>query len=155
MHKAWTVIGGIVLSCALIGTAFAGADGASVYQHDCRVCHHPNGEGSPSFAPPVAGTAPKLFEADRTYMPKVVLFGLEGKIAVEGRTYNHKMGSFGDKLKDDDVAAVLNYILVSWGNDKMLPKGYKKFTAAEVKALRGKKLSAKQVQEERQKLNVK
>ena len=46
------------------------------------------------------------------------------------------MLALGDKLKDDEIAAVLNYVLASWGNDKMLPKGHKKFTAAEVKAQR-------------------
>jgi mono/diheme cytochrome c family protein len=153
MQKTWMVIGGIVLSCVLTGTALAGADGASVY-HRCFACHKPNGEGS-GFYPPLAGHAPKLLSADRTYMVKVILYGLEGEIAVEGKTYKTKMRAFGDQLKDDEIAAVLNYVLVSWGNDKMLPKGYKEFTAAEVKALRGKKLTSEQVHEERQKLNLK
>jgi len=154
VKKTWIVIGVIVLSCALIGTALAGADGASVYKQ-CSICHKSNGVGSAGFYPPLAGNAPKLLGADRTYMVKVILYGLEGEIDVEGKTYNRKMRAFGDKLKDDDIAAVLNYVLASWGNDKMLPKGHKEYTADEVKALRGKKLTAEQVHKERQKLNLK
>lgn len=153
MRRIWMVIGGIVLSCALIGTALAGEEGAGVYQHNCRVCHKTNGEGSSSF-PPLAGHAPKLVSADRAYMVKVILYGLEGKIDVEGKTYKFKMRAFGDKLSDDEIAAVLNYVLGSWGNDKMLPEGHKEFTAAEIKALRGMKLTTEQVHKERQKLHL-
>jgi mono/diheme cytochrome c family protein len=154
MQKTWMVIGGIVLSFALIGTALAGADGASVYKH-CSICHKSDGRGSSGFYPPLAGDAPKLLSADRTYMVKAILFGLDGKIEVEGTTYKRKMPAFGDRLKDDEIAAVLNYVLASWGNDKMLSKDHKKFTAAEVKALRGKKLTSDQVHKEREKLNLK
>jgi mono/diheme cytochrome c family protein len=154
MQKTWMAVGGIVLSFVLIGTALAGADGASVYKQ-CSICHKSDGGGSSGFYPPLAGNAPKLLGADRAYMVKVILYGLEGGIDVEGTTYKRKMPAFGNRLKDDEIAAVLNYILASWGNDKMLSKGHKEFTAAEVKALRGKKLTAEQVQEERQKLNLK
>ncbi|MGA7105348.1 MAG: cytochrome c [Candidatus Deferrimicrobiaceae bacterium] len=153
MRKTWMAIGGIVLSCVLTGTALAGADGASVYKR-CFACHKSNGEGTSGFYPPLAGHAPKLLSADRTYMVRVILYGLKGEIDVEGKTYKTKMRAFADKLKDDEIAAVLNYVLASWGNSKMLPEGHKEFTAAEVKALRGKRLTAEQVYEERQKLNL-
>jgi len=155
MQKTRMMIGGIVLSFVLIGTALAGADGTSVYKQRCIFCHQSDGGGSSGFYPPLAGNAPKLLGADRTYMVQVILYGLEGGIDVEGTTYKRKMPAFGNKLKDDEIAAVLNYVLASWGNDKMLPKGHKEFTAAEVKALRAKKLTAEQVHEERQKLNLK
>jgi mono/diheme cytochrome c family protein len=85
----------------------------------------------------------------------VILFGLEGEIEVEGKKYNGAMPAFGNQLKDDEIAAALNYVLASWGNDKMLPKGHKEYTAAEVKALRGKNLTSKQVHEARKKLKMK
>lgn len=153
MRKIWMVIGGIVLSCALTGTALAEADGAGVYRR-CFGCHQSTGKGISGTFPPLAGHAPKLASAGRTYLVQVILFGLQGEIEVEGKKYKGKMLAFGEKLKDDEIAAVLNYILSSFGNDKMLSKGHKEFTAAEVKALRGKKLTAQQVHEERQKLKI-
>jgi mono/diheme cytochrome c family protein len=153
MRKIWMLIAGIVLSCALAGTALAEADGAAVYRR-CSGCHQSTGGGISGVFPPLAGHAPKLVSASRTYPVRVVLFGLTGEIEVGGKKYKGKMLAYEDKLKDDEIAAVLNHILASWGNDKMLPKGHKKYTAAEVKAQRGKKLTSREVYEARQKLKI-
>lgn len=150
MRKTWLLIALIGLACALAGTALAKADGAAVYSR-CLGCHTAAGAGIPGAFPPLAGHAAELVSADRTYPVKVVLYGLAGEIEVGGKKYNGEMPSFADQLKDDEVAAVLNYVLSRWGNEKMLPKGHKEFTAAEVKAVRGKKLSGKQVHEARPK----
>jgi len=144
----------VFLTCALAGIALAKTDGASVYER-CSICHKPTGSGIGGVFPPLAGHAPKLVNADRAYPVRVVLFGLEGEIEVEGKKYKGTMTAFGDQLQDDEIAAVLNHILASWGNDKMLSKGHKAYTAAEVKTLRGKKLTSQQVQEARKKLKLK
>ena len=154
MRKIWMPIAGIVLSCALAGTALAEVDGAAVYRR-CFGCHQSTGGGIPGVFPPLAGHAPKLVKASRAYPIDVVLFGLEGEIEIGGKMYKGKMFAFGDKLKDDEIAAVLNYVLASWGNDKLLPKGHKEITPDEVKALRGKKLTPEQVYGIRQKLTIK
>lgn len=153
MRRIWMQIAGIVLSCALAGTALAGADGAAVYRR-CFGCHQSTGAGIPGVFPPLAGHAPKLVSASRTYPIQVVLFGLAGEIEVGGKKYKGKMLALGGTLTDDEIAAVLNYVLASWGNDKMLPKGHKEFTAAEVKAQRGKELTSGKVYEARQKLKI-
>ncbi|HJX14116.1 MAG TPA: cytochrome c [Candidatus Deferrimicrobiaceae bacterium] len=155
MRKRGMLLTGVVfLTCALAGIALAKTDGASVYQR-CSSCHTSAGTGIGGVFPPLAGHAVKLVNADRTYPIQVLLFGLGGEIEVEGKKYNGAMPAFGDQLKDDEIAAVLNYVLSSWGNDKMLPKGHKEYTSAEVKDLRGKKLTAKQVLDARMKLKWK
>ncbi len=153
MRRIWLPIAGIVLSCAVAATALAGADGAGVYRR-CFGCHQSTGGGIPGVFPPLAGHAPKLVGASRNYPIQVVLFGLEGEIEVGGGKYKGTMVGLGDKLSDEEIAAVLNYVLTSWGNDKMLPKGHKDFTSAEVKAVRGKKLTPGEVHEARQKLKI-
>ena len=149
-----TGMGVVFLTCALAGIALAKTDGASVYQR-CTSCHAATGSGISGVFPPLAGHAAKLVNADRTYPVQVILFGLEGEIEVEGKKYNGAMPAFGNQLKDDEIAAVLNHILANWGNDKMLLKGHKEYTSAEVKALRGKNLTSKQVHEARKKLKLK
>jgi mono/diheme cytochrome c family protein len=144
----------VFLTCALAGIALAKTDGAAVYQR-CSICHKATGSGIGGVFPPLAGHAAQLVNADRAFPVQVILFGLEGEIEVEGKKYNGAMPAFGNQLKDDEIAAVLNYVLASWGNDKMLPKGHKEYTAAEVKALRGKNLTSKQVHEARKKLKMK
>lgn len=154
MQRILMAIAGMVLSCALVAAAMAGADGAGVYQR-CFACHQATGRGIEGTFPPLAGHLPELVKADRNYPILVVLYGLDGEIQVRGKTYDGDMPPFGGQLKDDEVSAVLNYILSSWGNDKMLPKGHKEYTPAEVTAQRGKKMTDKQVHEVREKLSLK
>jgi len=151
MRNIWLLIAVIGLTCALAGTALAKADGAAVYSR-CSGCHTSTGTGIPGTFPPLDGHAAELVKADRTYPVLVVLYGLAGEIEAGGKKYNGQMPAFADQLKDEEIAAVMNYILSRWGNEKMLPKGHKEVTAAEVKGLRGKKLSGKQVLEARPKL---
>ncbi len=153
MRRTWMLLVVFALSCALSGSALAKADGASVYSR-CFGCHKSAGTGIAGTFPPLASHAAKvaISEGGRAYLIDVLLYGLEGKIEIEGKKYDGAMPAFGDQLKDDEIAAVLNHILTSWGNDKMLPKGHKEVSAAEVKARRGKKLTPQQVYGARQKL---
>jgi mono/diheme cytochrome c family protein len=154
MRKPWTLLAVLVSSLALAAPALAKADGAAVYRH-CFACHQATGGGIAGVFPPLAGHAAKVVAVKRSYPIEVVLFGLKGEIEVEGKKYNGVMPPLGDQLKDEEIAAVLNYVLSSWGNEKLLPKGHKKITAAEVKTVRGKKLTSEQVHEEREKLKIK
>lgn len=154
MRRPWTLLAVLVLSLALAGPALAKADGAAVYQR-CFACHQSNGGGIAGVFPPLAGHAGKLVAARRSFPIKVVLFGLKGEIEIEGKKYNGVMPALGDQLKDEEIAAVLNYVLSSWGNRKLLPKGHKEITPAEVKAVRGEKLTSEQVHAERAKLRIK
>lgn len=93
--------------------------------------------------PPLAGHVPDLLRpADgRTTIEKVLLFGLEGAISVNGADYSGAMPSW-QALSDDEVAAVLNYVSSAWDNGKSLPADFKPFTADEIKALRTPELTA-------------
>jgi len=144
-----------IAALALVGMGLA-ADGAQVYAQ-CAGCHQTTGQGIAGAFPPLAKELPRIVskgEAGRQYLIQVVLFGLQGPIVAQGKTYNGVMPSFG-YLSDDDLAAVLNHVLTAWGNDKLLPKGFKPLTAAEVKALRAKALTPQQVYESWKKLDLK
>ena len=128
-------------------------EGAKVYAA-CQGCHQANGTGVPGVFPPLAGHVPQILAAKggREYLIHVLLYGLGGEISVKGTKYNGAMPAFG-QLKDADLAALLNHISTSWGNQ--LPAGQQAFTAAEVKAQRAKPLAAPQVNAERAKLGLK
>ena len=155
MRSTWMILAVFALSFALSGHALAKTDGASVYSR-CFGCHKSTGVGISGTFPPLASHAAKVATAEggRTFLIDILLYGMEGEIEVEGKKYDGAMPAFGEQLKDDEIAAVLNYILTSWGNDKMLPKGHKGITAEEVKARRGKKLTPQQVYGARQKLKL-
>ncbi|BBL82682.1 cytochrome c-552 [Thermus thermophilus] len=136
------------------GLALAQADGAKIYAQ-CAGCHQANGQGLPGAFPALAGHVAEILakEGGRDYLILVLLYGLQGQIEVKGMKYNGVMPSFA-QLKDEEIAAVLNHIATAWGDDKKV-KGFKPFTAEEVKKLRAKKLTPQQVYEERKKLGLK
>ena len=56
----------------------------------------------------------------RTQSIRIVKYGRQGEIVVNGKTYNNLMEPLG--LEDDEIADVMNYIMNSWENtqDKMV-----------------------------------
>lgn len=153
MRKAALLSVLAALSMILAHPAQAAKGGAELYSV-CATCHQATGKGIPGAFPPLAGHAADLVKADRTYPVDVILYGLSGKIDVDGKTYNNVMPEQGSQLSDDEIAAVLNHVLSSWGNEKALPKGFRKFSADEVKARRGKNLTPAQVLARRKQLKL-
>ncbi len=100
------------LAAASVGSAAqdaaaapAGAvDGAAIYAQNCATCHGPEGQGQGDIFPALAGN-PNL--ADTEMVMDVVLHGREGTAMVP----------WGNQLSDEEIAAVVNYILSAWGND--------------------------------------
>jgi mono/diheme cytochrome c family protein len=143
----------LLASLVLVPVAFtqSAQQGATVFQQ-CQGCHQPNGTGIPGVFPPLAGHIPEVLavKGGREYLINVLLYGLTGEISVKGQKYNGAMPAFGAQLKDDQIAAVLNYVSTSWGN-----KNPKAFTTAEVTAQRANKLTSAQVYDLRKKLGLK
>lgn len=141
------------------GAALAQGDSAQLGQEtftaNCAACHQATGEGVPGVFPPLAGHLPNIIAADggRAYLIQVLLYGLQGEIAVKGNTYNGVMPAWG-QLSDEQIAAVLNYALTSWDNDEMLPEEFQALAADEITAQREKGLSADDVHAQREALNL-
>ena len=81
--------------------------GKLIYDRNCKVCHQANGQGIPNFYPPIVNT--KHSKGDKDYLVKVLLYGLSGKVEIEGKTYNGVMANYRN-FSDEDIAAVLNYV---------------------------------------------
>ncbi len=125
--------------------------GASTYGN-CAACHQPTGQGIPAAFPPLAQNLPLLYNAEggRAYLISVLLYGLQGQIDVLGQSYSSVMPAW-QQLSDEQIAAVLNHSLTSWGNDDLLAD-FNAIEPAEVAALRGQDLGPQQVLELRQQL---
>jgi mono/diheme cytochrome c family protein/heme/copper-type cytochrome/quinol oxidase subunit 4 len=122
---------------------------------NCVACHQPNGQGVPGAFPPQAGHAPEVYntEGGRTYMIHTVLYGLQGEVKIKGNTYNGVMTAWGPLLKDEQIAAVLNHVLTSWGNDALL-EDFKPITPEEVAAERATPMTAQEVYASRAALGI-
>jgi mono/diheme cytochrome c family protein len=132
-----------LLSVTLPARAQNADAGSRVYATNCAACHQAGGTGQAGAFPPLAKHFSDLLKpADgRAYVGKVLLFGLEGEISVNGGNYAGGMPAWR-ALSDDDIAAVLNYVGSAWDNGKSLPAGFKPFTPDEIKALRTPELTA-------------
>jgi len=86
------------------GERFVQQDGARLYQAICQGCHMPQGQGAEGagFYPALANNRRLASGAYPTY---VVLNGLRG------------MPPLAERLSDQQVAEVVNYVRTSFGND--------------------------------------
>ncbi len=134
------------------GVSTARADGHGVFISNCAVCHQPDGKGAPSVYPPLADSVGRYvaLKDGRTYVIDVVSFGMGGKIDSGGDSFEGDMPPW-PQLSDQDVAEVLTYVLTGL-NAKLLPADFKPISADEVKAERGKQLTAAGVHTERDSL---
>jgi mono/diheme cytochrome c family protein len=87
--------------------------GKAVYTKYCLTCHQADGSGVPGMHPPLGpgswtGNDPKELIA-------IMMKGLSGKIEVNGEIYKNFMPSHA-KLTDQEIADVLTYIRISFGN---------------------------------------
>ena len=122
-------IRGLLVAVALWGTILWGGGaspaaaqqqssrtGQQLFESICQACHLPGGVGDPETYPALADN-PNL--ANGSYPVLVVVRGLRA------------MPSFAAMLSDAEIAAVVNYIRTSFGNQYDEP-----VTAADVKASR-------------------
>lgn len=84
--------------------------GEEIFRSDCSGCHQR------------LTHVPELYLADDgpSYLASFLLFGYEGEIVIAGERDDLRHPSF-ERLSDEEAAAVLNHLLVSWGNDDELP----------------------------------
>ena len=87
--------------------------GEALFNGTCSVCHQPNGQGIEGVFPPLAGS--DLLAKDPHRAVQIVLNGLSGSVAVNGKLFNSVMPPMS-QLNDDELANILTYVTHSWGN---------------------------------------
>ena len=132
---------------------FDRALGSTSYASFCVGCHQPTGAGIPGVFPPLAGHAADLYAADGgDYLIKVMLYGLQGPISVDGMNYAGMMPAWAN-LTDEQVAAIINHIVAGWP-DGAAPEGFAAIQPSAVAAQRGLGLSPQAVNEARAALSL-
>jgi cytochrome c553 len=90
------------------------AAGRTVYEERCASCHRSDGKGMPPAYPPLAGNPSIEMESSVNPVRMVLNGGYPPQTSLNPRPYG--MPPFAQVLSDEDVAAVVTYIRVSWGN---------------------------------------
>ncbi len=85
--------------------------GKTIYTKYCTRCHKSNGQGSKNY-PPLANS--DWLTTKTTESIQAIKFGLKGAITVNGKNYKRTMPK--QKLEDNEIANVMNYIMNNWEN---------------------------------------
>ncbi len=88
--------------------------GKSIYDTECASCHGAVGRGMPPDYPPLAGNQSIQMESAVNPIRMVLNGGFPPGTIGNPRPFG--MPPFAQRLSDDEVAAVVTYIRLSWGN---------------------------------------
>lgn len=110
--------------------------GEAAWQAECAGCHGA-GVARGRSIPALRAHAVELFAAEggRDYLVDFMLTGAV-RYVEEGRIVLDETHPAYAELTDQRIAAILSYMLTSWGNEELLPDGARLYSAAEIAARR-------------------
>lgn len=88
--------------------------GATLYAKRCASCHRADGSGMAPAYPPLAGNPSIEMDVSVNPLRMVLNGGYPPQTVDDPRPYG--MPPFAQVLSDEEIAAVVTYIRVSWGN---------------------------------------
>lgn len=97
-----------------LGNLDVSKPGALDYMNSCAACHLSSGKGYDKTFPALAGN-PAVVAEDPISVIHIILSG-STRPATMGAPTNFAMPGFADRLTDDEVAAITNFLRTSWGN---------------------------------------
>lgn len=83
------------------------AHGQQLYETHCANCHQLDGKGIARIVPPLLGA--DYIIQNRNLLPKMIRYGMQQRIVVNGITYQQKMPS-NSKLTDAELTALVNFV---------------------------------------------
>ncbi len=103
------------------------AEGKKQYSAICAACHQGNGQGQTGVYPPLANS--EWVTGGTEQLAMIILNGIQGPITVDGQSYNSLMTPWKDALNDKQMAQVMSYIRMSWGNAEQVAENSGMVTA--------------------------
>ena len=88
--------------------------GRTVYDSQCATCHGMTGAGMTPHFPPLAGN--QSIQMDSAVNPIRMVLNGGYPPGTAGNPMPYGMPPFAQSLSDDEIAAVVTYIRLSWGN---------------------------------------
>jgi alcohol dehydrogenase (quinone), cytochrome c subunit len=88
--------------------------GAHTYATRCASCHGLDGKGQPEWMPPLAGATSALAKESASAI-NITLNGSQ-RVVAAGVPDAYRMPAFREQLSDQEIAEVLSYMRITWGN---------------------------------------
>ena len=88
--------------------------GAALFEARCSTCHQPNGSGIENAVPPLDGSP--FVRAQSEVIVQILLHGIQGPIAVGGKSYDGNMPNFSSVMSDEEIARVATFVRGAWSN---------------------------------------
>lgn len=110
-----TSTGQVTYVAAVLPQGEVALDGQALFATNCAACHQMTGGGIPGAFPPL-NKSPYVLSEKTDRMASIIIYGLQGPVHVLGQEYNNVMAPLGGSLKDDQIAAIMNYIRTAWDN---------------------------------------
>ena len=89
--------------------------GETLYNVNCGTCHQPDGMGADDAGPRLAGS-PVTQAPDPASLVNSILYGPDVPDPAPGGHQWRPMEAYGDKLSDEEVAALASYLRSAWNN---------------------------------------
>jgi len=89
--------------------------GKALYDKHCEECHSSSGRGGFMKAPPVAGSA-IVQGRDPASLINIIIYGAQPAKELNPPGAWENMRAFGERMTDEEIAAVSNYVRSSWNN---------------------------------------
>jgi len=93
----------------------SGTNGARLYNAACASCHGMNGQGSSDHFYPSLSQNRALNGVQANNLVMTIIYGIHRK----GADLEVNMPAFGNDLNDQQIAAIVNYSLQTFGNQKL------------------------------------
>lgn len=125
----------IAHSALFVGLSSASAaDKETNFYQRCASCHLKNGAGVIGLYPPLAGHIDAFLDSTdgRAYLLQVTLYGLQGRVKVNGTTYFGAMPNVVAGLDAQNIQALMGELVQKFGTKKQQAKG-SLFPIAEIK----------------------
>lgn len=90
------------------------ATGQEVFKRYCATCHQQDGNGLEGAFPSLHNS--EWVQGDKGRLIRLTLRGMQGPIVVHDKPFNNVMTPH-DFLEDNQIAAVLTFVRVSFGNN--------------------------------------
>lgn len=129
--RARVSLGALLLLGACTIAQAGNTNGVAFYDANCALCHQRAGVGVRGQFPRLAGRVGEIAAtpAGRTYLIEVMLFGIAGKVDIDDVPLIGVMPPLS-MHSDEELAAVLNYVIGLEGPDKKKAKGKRPVIAA-------------------------